>query len=74
MTYKNTKVVAWLTNKPIEEEKYEREQFFKKINVEIQRQFTAAMEMQMQNNPFYIQQSKLHGPDDGVTNDVSMMS
>ena len=30
--FKNRKVVAWLTNRPIEEEKYEREQFFKMLN------------------------------------------
>ena len=30
--FKNRKVVAWLTNRPVEEEKYEREQFFKMLN------------------------------------------
>ena len=33
--FKNRKVVAWLTNKPKEEEKYEREQFFKILNQQI---------------------------------------
>ena len=30
--FKNTKVVVWLTNRPIEEEKHQRKQFFKKLN------------------------------------------
>lgn len=39
--FKNRKVVAWLTNRPIEEEKYEREQFFKILNQQI---YTASMQ------------------------------
>lgn len=44
---KNRKVVAWLTNRPVEEEKYEREQFFKMLNQQIHSQQKAALEQQL---------------------------
>ena len=30
--YRTTKVVAWLLNRPLEEEKFERQKFFNKLN------------------------------------------
>ena len=66
--FKNTKVVVWLTNRPIEEEKHQRKQFFKKLNQQVQQAFNVGLQSL---NPFA---SKAAAQQQDDVNEASMLS
>ena len=61
-------MVVWLTNRPIEEEKHQRKQFFKKLNQQVQQAFNVGLQSL---NPFA---SKAAAQQQDDVNEASMLS